>query len=188
MICSRAPFFAKATSGEWNSAHTETVTLAHAKKGVFEAYLHWVYSSTVEMSVVDESPECISAPSFLALAELWIFADMMLDRDLCNKIIDMTLAKTIKCRSSARNTTLMFIWERTASDSPLRTLHTDMTTSYDRTKPKCDEKMTDLPQDLIVELATRHLKGQSREILTEHTTERNICSKYHIHKEGESCS
>ena len=187
LICSRAPFFARATSGEWRSAQTQTVTLSDTKKDVFEAYLHWIYSSTVEMRFIQEPPDYQNAPSYWTLAELWIFADMMLDRDLCNKVIDMTYAKAIMSQTSAVDSTLTLIWENTAADSPLRTLHVDVTTSNRRSLANCEETIALLPQDFILELATRHMKGLDRSVLVG-LTERSICARYHTHEDGRSCA
>ena len=161
-------------------------TLPDTKKDVFEACLHWVYSSTVERRFIQELPECKRPPSYRTLAELWIFADMMLDRDLCNKVVDMTYAKAIIYETSATDSTLAFIWENTSADSPLRTLHVDATTSNRSSLANCKDIVEGLPADFIVQLATRHMQGLNGWVLAG-LTESSICSRYHIHEDGRSC-
>lgn len=163
------------------------MTLSDTKKDGFEAYLHWVYSSTVEMRFIDEVPDCTQPPSYWTLAELWIFADMMLDRDLCNKIIDMTYARAMVSQSSADVATLNFIWENTSLDSPLRILHFDLTTSNHNSHITSKSTIAQLPPDFILELATRHMQRWDPLVLSG-LTERSICSRYHFHENGRSCA
>jgi len=111
---------------------------------------------------------------------------MMLDRDLCNKVIDMTYAKAIIYETSAAGSTLAFIWENTAVDSPLRTLHVDATTSNRSSLANCKDIIAGLPPDFIIELATRHMQGRDGWVI-DGLTKSSICSRYHIHEDRRSC-
>ena len=75
LLCSKSPFFKKATRSIRTNARSNTFRLAETRTDIFEVYIHWIHSSNLDMSFVKEPPNTRHSPSFQALAELWIFAD-----------------------------------------------------------------------------------------------------------------
>jgi hypothetical protein len=183
LICSKSSFFENACSGNWASAQTNTVALSDTKPDVFEAYMHWVYTSNVNMDFIQDPRGTESYPSFRALAQLWIFADMVLDFELCNEVIDITFAISIELQGYASPATLAFIWENISTDSPLCTFHVDIFTSVVDAE-EYENYKTQLPYDFKMELASRYMRNEEYDKIYCSPSRRTTCSRYHIHGDG----
>ena len=157
MICKKSPYFHSATAAHWNVGRDPVVTLGDTKPEIFETYLHWVYTSEVD-------PDLVSAQSRLAekvvhhreLAELWVFAGMVRDLELCNRLVDLTVdeCSTTKVFSSAM--TPQYIYENTSASSKLRKLHRDML--YNEASAAATVFGLAAPTELLAELATQYLR------------------------------
>lgn len=188
-ICKKAPFFEKATSpsSTWTEAKEKTVTLSDTEPEVFEAYLHWVYTAEVELKSITTNTKTQNPPSHYSVAKLWLFADMMLDHNLCNRIADTAVEKQKSGDAVAAPSILSYIWDRTPASSKLRTLYVDILSSCRGAPLKLEEGAAKLPHELIFELALRHLRDESRHKITKNISKSDVCSRYHIHGEGAEC-
>lgn len=65
-------------------------------------------------------------PMYKDMAALWIFAESMIDLELCNYLSDMTLSKLENKQEPCPESTILYIWSHTAEDSLLRKMHIDM--------------------------------------------------------------
>jgi hypothetical protein len=130
VICAKAPFFKAALQHEWAEGQERKVTLTETEADVFEAYAHWAYSGIVDATAISKSTPSSDAklklPTYLALGKLWIFADKVLDFELCNRLSDSTLEKAQENSAKIALGSLAYLWPRTSKDSPLRKLHVDM--------------------------------------------------------------
>jgi hypothetical protein len=98
VISAKSPFFRAALQNEWTEAEDKKVRLPDATPEVFESYLHWVYTNEVDLSSipnirVQKPHRPKNEPTFFRCAQLWIFADCMIDYDLCNRLTDLTLTR-----------------------------------------------------------------------------------------------
>ena len=156
---------------------------------MFHTYLHWVYASKVDMSLMPELPSC--ADDYEALTDLWIFADMMLDHPLCNQVANLIL-KEYQAELDSREltpTTLRYMWEQTSDDSLLRVLLMDVwLNTMEATTIK--DYGPQLPREFLVDLAMHCVERECRKFLDnvlDDATE--FCHYYHIAEcEDEPCS
>jgi hypothetical protein len=130
------------------------------------------------MDLIQDPPGTLPPSSYRALAALWMFADMMLDLELRNRVVDITFAKSTALQN--------FAAPETFKDSPLRTLHVDMFTSF-ANADGLEKRKRRLPHDLTLELASRYMKEEQHENLRCLPSRKSTCSRYHVHRDGSSC-
>ena len=49
LVCRKSPFFSAACSGNCKEGHDNTIRLPTAEPEIFQIYLHWVYTSTINL-------------------------------------------------------------------------------------------------------------------------------------------
>lgn len=175
-ICACSPYFETQLSGAFKEAKEKIVRLEDVGYDVFEAYVHWAYYSEVDFSQMIELDVVLKKPSYLVMAKLWILADRLLDHKLCNRIADIVIGKFAGQRYGIKHTTLQYVWEHTAPDSPLRRLYTDICTM--KPSKTFHQDRGEWPRDLVLELATRFMDDVSR--LDRVPSKERRCS-YHMH-------
>ena len=159
-LCANSSFFASATSGYWIESAEKLVRLPSVEPRVFDAYVHWTYTSKIDLSgTCQQHKACNHKPSYLPLAKLWVLGDMLLDHKLCNRVTAKIWSKfdDVKDLHVPSLPAMCYVFENTSADSPLRRLFTDMWVL----QPDSDffiENEKALPQELIVELARRFLE------------------------------
>ena len=127
-VCAKSSFFESATKSEWREAREKTIRLADTESGVFEAYVHWAYTSEVNLSFVEEglvSLRDLSVTKWRGLTRLWVLADSILDHELCNRLADMTAKNLGMLYGGADQEAVTYTWKNTSPDSPLRKLEVD---------------------------------------------------------------
>ena len=186
---SRSSFFESASRGEWIEAKSKTISLSDTDPEIFETFVHWAYTSEVDLSLLQPPGEQIVA-TYLQLTKLWIFADKHLDFELCNRVIDLTVEGLERCKYAGVGV-LQFIWPNTSPGSKLRKLHLDVMSSYtfaDYIKEYAEET----PKELLLDLAVRYLGREETdaapdELNMERIGEDYCCRRYHIHEDEKVC-
>ncbi|KAK3637789.1 hypothetical protein LTR56_011995 [Elasticomyces elasticus] len=113
-ICAKSPFFNAACGREWIEGQEKTVRLPEQDAGAFKVYLRWVYSDTLNMALMEEPPGYVVIPSFLNLTKAWLLSTYLQDDALCNKLIDLQLAKYQASGSGVvSKSTLDYVFEHT---------------------------------------------------------------------------
>jgi hypothetical protein len=129
VICAIAPFFKAALRREWEEGKERMIKFPDTDAEVFETYVHWTYSGTVDAAAISPPSEAVvepRLPSYLAMGKLWIFADKVLDFELCNRLSDLILDKAREEQVRVSLSSLEYLWPRISEDSPLRKLHIDL--------------------------------------------------------------
>ena len=116
-IFSKSNFFQVACDGECTEAKEKIVELSDTDPRLFEAYAHWIYFSEVDMLTVSKT---WATDGYKAVMRLWIFADMMMDCKLCNRIIDLIFEKFDPNQETPELAVLRYVWKHTMENSPLR--------------------------------------------------------------------
>ena len=191
-ICSKAPFFEKATSASsnWTEAKEKTVTLHDTDPDVLEAYRHWVYTEKIELDSISLPWQRLNPakiPSYLSIAKIWVSADMMLDHHLCNRLSNLAVHKLHGRENFSRSSIVRFVWDYTAPTSKLRTLFLDIFSSRGDAATWFEQEKLKYPREFNDELSSRFLRGESRIKIAKNISEQDICSRYHIHPEGAEC-
>ena len=71
-----------------------SMELKHVDPKVFEAYIHWIYTSEIDSRRIPDGnqvPENLK-PTWVALVRLWELGEYMEDSELCNKLSDNKLS------------------------------------------------------------------------------------------------
>ena len=122
--------------------------------------------------------------NYLALAELWIFADMMLDHELCNAVADITFTRAIDIQRVASPSTLNFIWNHTSTNFLFRRLHVDIYTSSANVATQ-EIRKTELPHDFVMEVGSRYMRKKTHIQIYRSLSRKSKCSRYHVHQDGD---
>jgi hypothetical protein len=157
---------------------------------VFEAYLHWVYTKDVELDSISLPWAPLNppkVPSYLSIAKIFVFADMMLDHDLCNRLSNLAVKKFNGGGNFSRSRIVRFVWDNTAPTSKLRILYLDIFSSRCHAATWFEQEKLEYPIDFNDELSSRFLRGKSRIKIATNISEKDICTRYHIHSEGAEC-
>jgi hypothetical protein len=154
-IGEKSPFFESALSREWVEGREKRLPLPTISGRSFQLYLHWVYTSRINLSVVRPGQEedvdgsdiyllerrynqCLekAGPEIAnlyrdidLLAELYVAANMLLDVDCPNKATDVIIADFIAIADLGRHLIddilVTLVWNNTTRNAPLRLLFVD---------------------------------------------------------------
>lgn len=183
MIRAKSPFFTAALNHDWTETQTKTVSLGETSPEIFATNAHWVYTSQLDMDMLVKPGEEIS---HLDLAKLWIFADMILDAVLCDRVTEAIIDRAINRNRYPSASSLNHIYSNTTACSKLRTLSIDICTAL-TTEEGFAREQGNLPKEFMYELSRRYLFGESRPNRKSLEEKEKVCERYHVHKEGESC-
>ncbi|KAK3707234.1 hypothetical protein LTR37_012234 [Vermiconidia calcicola] len=185
VFCTRSPFFQTATNGNsWLEAKKQTVSLPETPEEIFEAYIHWAYTSEIDLSALGKATAAYKHPDWVIITRLWILADMLIDEQLCNSLTDLMLIKFEEDYGRPSPATLCAIWEHTSAESQLRKLCVDIMSCCSWTT--IEAQAAKMPHEIFVEFTRRyfeheqHIKGR-RGLL------RHAKCRYHIHRDSEEC-
>ncbi|KAK5728055.1 hypothetical protein LTR17_012252 [Elasticomyces elasticus] len=183
-ICAKSPFFNAACGREWIEGQEKTVRLPEQDAGAFKVYLRWVYSDTLNMALMEEPPGYVVIPSFLNLTKAWLLSTYLQDDALCNKLIDLQLAKYQASGSGVvSKSTLDYVFEHTPAESHIARLFLDALASASDAEGFAASGK-DLPSPVLFDMARRFAGGEQKRL----PMLRDRCN-YHIHPEGQArCS
>lgn len=188
-ISARAPFFERETSCSSNGveATEKTITLPETEPEVFEAYLHWVYTKEIELGAIEASWKPNKPPTFISIAKLWLFAEAMLDFDLCNELVDIVIRKSRIQKRAIATKTIESVWQRTVTTSKLRVLFMNAFASAPNVIEYFKKFEEVFRTEFKIDTIARFLRGETRLNITEHISRALICEQDHIHSDGTKC-
>lgn len=88
IICAKAPFFKAACKKEWSKKETRVVELPGVYESIFTQFLHWLYSGTVNLDVIDGFQE---ETNISYLGGLWALGDFLGMPDFGNQLLDCAI-------------------------------------------------------------------------------------------------
>ena len=94
IICTKSSFFERATSTSENVQHetNRSIELLTVDAAVFEAYLHWVYSSNIDEVFLNRIDFRSSiGHDHMGIAKLWLLGAFLEDQHFSNELMDRTL-------------------------------------------------------------------------------------------------
>ena len=73
----------------------ETYVLKKTDPTIFQAYVHWIYTSEIDIRLLPDTEEIEEKvkPTWPGLAKLWVLTDDLGDITLCNSLMDMMVDK-----------------------------------------------------------------------------------------------
>jgi hypothetical protein len=193
-ICKKSAFFENALRGEWKEAKERVVRLPDAEPGVFEAYLSWVYGDRVNIASVPAAFEggLYHNQRYSKLAKTWIFADSLLDWTFCDRLTDTILDSATGYFVFPPERLMNWIWAHTSTGSALRKIFVDICLLEMKPSKDLPDEHNRIPRQVLLELAARHLEGETSTMGLEKRHGRvqrkdgHDCT-YHLHKLGEVC-
>ncbi|KAF2163135.1 hypothetical protein M409DRAFT_57802 [Zasmidium cellare ATCC 36951] len=175
----KSSFFKSTISQDWKEGKEKTVRLPQHEAGTFHVFVHWIYSGSLDFSIVDNTG-AHDPPSYLNCGRVWALAHYLGAPQLQNQVIDRIIHKV--ARGDTRNvalSSLKHIWQITPPGSTIRQLLTNCVASENRAYNGVGEA-EELPEEILLEATRQHLYGASKNVPTmEHR-----CN-YHEHDEGE---
>lgn len=180
-ICARATFFRAACSKHWREGQERVVRLPAHEPDVFLAYLHWMYTGKLDMTLIEEPLILLNPPSYLNLGKVWSFGSYIGDNRFCNTVVDLALERFDALPGRpVKPLTLQQVWTMVHPDSAIRRLFKDMCIAR-YSDPYFDKHYEELPLDIVREMARRFASGEVKEGSGPTSVDR--CN-YHVHEGG----
>ncbi|KAK5733563.1 hypothetical protein LTR17_009551 [Elasticomyces elasticus] len=161
VLCKKSSFFKAACSKNWESGKQGTIKLPTIEPGTMKSYIHWLYTSQVDLDWVSPAgtPEPVLTPkpsATFALFKLYVAADMFLNVTLKNAVTDLLVDRVKASTFRGTSSTYTYVWENTSPEASLRKLILDYTAS--RTgSTSLKESGQDLSQEFLHSLSVRLL-------------------------------
>lgn len=118
IVCAKSPFFETACKKEWSEGKEGIVRLEQHRPDAFKLFVHWIYSSTIDLEII---PERIAA-EVAYLVEAWALSDFLGCPDFCNRLVDFLLGSALSRSSMPHPNTV----NKTPSGSIIRRLMVDL--------------------------------------------------------------
>ncbi|PVH71819.1 hypothetical protein DL98DRAFT_89834 [Cadophora sp. DSE1049] len=112
-ICHYSPFFDVAFNGPFVEGQTQELDLTETSPFIFGTFVNWLYTQKI-INRTGKLPSCLS------LSVLWILADKLLVPSLQNQALSLLNARRVLDGTRLDSTMFNYVYENTASDSPLR--------------------------------------------------------------------
>jgi hypothetical protein len=123
LLRSSSEFFQSATKPEWNRLRDQPNTInVEAEPGVFKAYLHWLYTSTIASPSPDPDSTDVWYPF---LAKLYVLGEELIDIRFKNCILDTFVTVAREARWYPTGHPIAIIYAGTPMNSPARRLMID---------------------------------------------------------------
>lgn len=187
LSCYYSKYFRAALKGGFLEAITGKIYLTHEKPATYKLFQHWLYTNDLDERGIDlhldEVPR--PPPNFLAIIDLWLFADRREIPLLANDCID-SMRNLIVQHWLLPTSEMRYVYERTLPGSALRryTIET-MARVWREGNPKTLDDV-DLTGEAWADLAKELVRRPT--LLTQVQLDRvNMC-RYHVHADGESCT
>jgi hypothetical protein len=171
--------------------------LPNVEPDVFEAYFTWVYGDRIDLNPVSNlhAYEDLAQAKYYQLVRLWVFADSILDHELCNRLANDILQFAKEIGGRVQEPTVEWVWKNTSIRSPLRKLLLDIwfdslksSSSYE-TPFHIKGRTDDIPRLVLLDFASLHVKWNILSMHGYHSRydrEDRRC-RYHLHAGGGSC-
>lgn len=180
-ICSKSPFFAAACSGKWAEGQEGIVRLPGQQSRVFAMFLHWVYTQTIDMTIVNIDLE--KGPSYLALLQLWATAHYLQAFDLCNKVVDTMFMRHRQFPTFRPNEdTFQFACNNTTEESGARRLLLDLWV-FGCSSEYFEQEGPRLPSEITLAIAKKMIAGEQK---SDCNPVKKARCYYHNHSEGDA--
>lgn len=185
-ICAKSPFFQAACSREWKEGQDRLIRLPEFEPDCFLVYIHRIYTSVLDMTLLPEPSGTRFAPAYVNLAKVWMLANYLQDDEMCNGVTDRLLTKLDgHPKHFIVMETLEFVGTHTSPESGIRRLFKDVMVARAREGRVQELSVKGLPLEIMAEMAKKFARGERRE--GGGPSMANRC-KYHVHVGGkESC-
>ena len=157
IICAKSDFFSAARSERWQRGSQQTIRLPDVDPSVFQSYLSWVYSTSLNIAeltneYIQSIPE--SRQDVAKYIELYLVEDVLGDVRLRNKAIQTLVRDT---SGIPYYSTLNRLWDKTPEKSPIREMIVRRATL--RTpRVYLSSNLTKYPEDFVQQLAASLLQ------------------------------
>lgn len=149
---------------------------------IFNTYADWAYTSNLDTT---QLPQEKSDASYKDLSKLWVFANYILDVELCNVVANAIVKKYRTEHIFPSVGTMHYVWDNTTETSPLRKLFIDVYAAHQDCETFFKKDRDSLPQEFVTALACSFLAGRRFDELPSTSDKRGICRKYHMHKDDD---
>lgn len=120
-ICAKSKFFEAACSSDrWREGTEKLVRLPEVKPRVFQAYVHWAYTSSVMLEIQGEDQTTGEEDEKTICIEASIIGDFLRDEQLRKRSIEIFLEKIVIWKFHMARSAIDRIWSATPTGSPLR--------------------------------------------------------------------
>lgn len=188
ILCKKSEFFKSACSPEWLRGQERRIRVPLVEPTIFELYAHWLYSDKVEVELdmletnagaieagLCNSDECSlqlsDAPEnealeehnkaeTLQLTQLYVAADMLLDKELKLRVMDEMARRTGHHRLKLTSDTLLYVYANTTRGCGLRLFVFDrfLSSKSEKRERYLLESESELPKEYFVDLAVRQVQ------------------------------
>ena len=157
---------------------------------VFKTYAHWLYFSELNMRQSDSDLRNDSDdPTWMRLTNTWIFAQGVVENELCNQIADFMLEKFERNTTPPDATVVDCLWKHVADESKLKVLFTDIwACTIDQGYARVlDEK---LPLPIVHDMAVRYMAGEQKYNYLIHSMAdvHYLCRYHQPRADGQKCA
>ena len=192
LLSSKGDFFAAAFDGAFQEANSKQLTLPEVRPRTFQRFLLWCYSGKVmdegEAYGVDANADTVNVDE---LMDLCFFADYLGCDQLQNDVVDCVLEGLESPEDGLHLPSPSHIYEKTAAESPLRTLALHLWSrrvdwnvcARESQGYECRQKL--FPPKFLFDLAAtfyhlvQGIPGTADRDLRKHRCD------YHVHRKGE---
>lgn len=162
MICAKSKFFAAACSKRWIEAKEKQVRLPDVHPPVFQSYLSWVYSTSLNtVEPTNDDIDEITNEKDRAVAryvELYLLGDALDDVHLRNRVMKTLVldTTTVPCLQTVHR-----VWEHTPDSSLIRKMILDRAISRTKRAYLVDN-LTQHPETFVQQVALTLLQGAQK--------------------------
>ena len=153
LICAKSKFFKAACSKRWLEGKEKQVKLPDVDPPVFQSYLSWVYSTTLNIAALtdQDTDKTVSENSRVVAkyVELYLLGDVLDDVRLRNKVLQTLVLDT---ETMPRLETVQRVWKKTPHNSPIRRMIVECA-AWRVNRPYLQSKLTEYPEDFVQRVA-----------------------------------
>lgn len=162
-ICKTSKFFAAACLNGWKEDRERTIHLPEVDPQLFQAYLHWIYTTEVDLDLPEPYKEGYhrARDAQAKLLEFYILADFVKDVRLRNRIMQKFAESLDGCKRLPSLEIYEDAFEQLPPCSPLRRMLVDVMMRRMRTEYFA-QTASRLPRDLLQEMAIKFMERRTK--------------------------
>lgn len=187
VLTTNSKFFKAACSGNFKEAKERTVRLPEIEKGTFQKYLHFVYTSEIDITAYEEKEaEKEARKRYEVLAQLYLAGCYLMDNAIQNVVIDNLHDVGETTSRLAPAEVIAHLYANTPEGSKVRQYIVDCQLVFATAEDGAawaawlKEARSVLPADYFFDMTHRRMEMGGRDFTM--PMEKGLC-KYHEHDE-----